>query len=79
MNSTHGNMASLTRGSVLGVLFGWGQETHIREHTREYWYTQTHTGLVGLEHAGARMNTPCIIQACNNPMRKPILVPYWST
>ena len=28
MNSTHGNMASLTRGSVLGVLFGWGQETH---------------------------------------------------
>ena len=37
-------MASLTRGSVLGVLFGWGQETHTREHTREYWYTK-HTEL----------------------------------
>ena len=55
MNSTHGNMASLTRGSVLGVLFGWGQETHTREHTREYWYTKhTHTHTHWISKARAR-------------------------
>ena len=36
--------------------------THVNIGTHKH--THTHTGLVGLEHAGARMNTPCIIQAC---------------
>ena len=88
MNSTHGNMASLARGIVLGVLFGWGQETQSHTHVWmlvDYnilgdWITHTGTHWIsrGWARRCSRMNYSSIIKVCNKPSEEtysgPLLV-----